>query len=299
MLGLVWSSLFGWLGILFDLFLRGFLWFRSRGGSHRSGARLRPLAADMVDHRVLRTHSTAIVFVRPVRWGTAISVRAGLSWIVIGLNVGTGSSPERGARAHSFRLVTVKRLMEFPNGRTALYDAGGMVGGASVARRFSQAVWTTGRSRLDAVIISHADGDHCNALPRTEPHCFAGWTVRPPQLSRLDSASVAEAIEQSAKRWRPGPSAFRGQSLVIDRSVSLDVLHPPHDFRSPHDNPNSIILSLEYAGRRIVLTGDLELEGLERLLKTPPLHADVLLSPHHGSLKANPPIWRGGLHPII
>ena len=42
-------------------------------------------------------------------------------------------------------------------------------------------------------------------------------------------------------------------------------------------------------GRKIVLTGDLELDGLEKLLQTPPIDVDILLSPPHGSLKANPP----------
>ena len=47
------------------------------------------------------------------------------------------------------------------------------------------------------------------------------------------------------------------------------------------------MLSIEYAGRRILLTGDLERDGLARLLQLPPTHADVLVSPHHGSLGAN------------
>ena len=53
------------------------------------------------------------------------------------------------------------------------------------------------------------------------------------------------------------------------------------------DNANSIVLLIEYAGRRILLTGDLERDGLLRLLQSPPQQCDVLLSPHHGSLGAN------------
>ena len=48
------------------------------------------------------------------------------------------------------------------------------------------------------------------------------------------------------------------------------------------------MLCVTYAGKRIVLTGDLEKEGLVQLLKSEQLHADILLSPHHGSLAANP-----------
>jgi len=44
---------------------------------------------------------------------------------------------------------------------------------------------------------------------------------------------------------------------------------------------------LKYADRRVLLTGDLEREGLLRLLNSPPQRCDVLVSPHHGSLGAN------------
>jgi competence protein ComEC len=51
---------------------------------------------------------------------------------------------------------------------------------------------------------------------------------------------------------------------------------------------------VEYAGRSILLTGDLEKKGLAALLARPPgggarpRNVDVMLSPHHGSPAANP-----------
>jgi competence protein ComEC len=68
----------------------------------------------------------------------------------------------------------------------------------------------------------------------------------------------------------------------------MRVLHPP--FGRPHsdDNANSIVLAIEFAGRRILLTGDLDGHGQATLLATPPLAVDVLQSPHHGSRRANP-----------
>ena len=65
------------------------------------------------------------------------------------------------------------------------------------------------------------------------------------------------------------------------------VLHPSANDKLANDNAHSVVLSIEYAGRRILLTGDLERDGLSRLLQTESIRADVLLSPHHGSLGAN------------
>ena len=48
--------------------------------------------------------------------------------------------------------------------------------------------------------------------------------------------------------------------------------------------PDSIL----YAGRRILLTGDLETPGLEEVMAESPLDCDVILAPHHGSHHSDP-----------
>ena len=290
LLGLIWSSAFGWLGTAFDILLGGFLWTVRAGASLELGHVYVPAPPIWWTIGFYGWTVLPILIVWRRRRGAAISVRAGLAWMVLGLAWNLARVPQSGVTCTFISVGHgLSVLIEFPNGRTALYDAGGMSGGSSIARTISQTLWKSGRSRLDAIVISHADGDHCNALPELSRivapgglfvhRSFLDWTQQP----------VAEAIEQSSRAGATVRLLSEGQSLVVDPVVSLRVLHPPHDFHSPHDNPNSIVLCLEYAGRRIILTGDLELEGLDRLLKTPPIDADVLLSPHHGSLKANPP----------
>ncbi len=289
-LGLIWSSAFGWLGLLFDAWLRAFLWTVHEGARLEMGHLYVPAPPVWWTIGFYLLTLVPLLAVQRRRWGAAISVRAGLAWMVLGLAWGFQRPPHPGVTC-TFIAVGhgLGVLIEFPNGRTVLYDAGGMVGGSSIARTISQTLWATGRSRLDAVVISHADGDHCNALPELTR------VVAPKELlihrSFLDwkQPAVTAAVEQSVRVGAKLRLISAEQSLVFDPTVSLQVLHPPHDFQSPRDNPNSLVLCLEYAGRKILLTGDLELEGLESLLKTPRLDVDVLLSPHHGSLKANPP----------
>ena len=50
-----------------------------------------------------------------------------------------------------------------------------------------------------------------------------------------------------------------------------------------------MVLSVEYAGTRIILPGDVDEAGLDTLLHTPPKPCDLLLAPHHGSLKTDAP----------
>ena len=48
-------------------------------------------------------------------------------------------------------------------------------------------------------------------------------------------------------------------------------------------------MSVEYRGRRILLPGDLESPGLDDVMAELPLDCDVLMVPHHGSRRSNPP----------
>jgi competence protein ComEC len=67
------------------------------------------------------------------------------------------------------------------------------------------------------------------------------------------------------------------------------VLHPPPEGVPGNDNARSIVIDLEARGRRLLLTGDLEGTGLDRLLVRPKTRYDVILAPHHGSARSNPP----------
>jgi competence protein ComEC len=55
------------------------------------------------------------------------------------------------------------------------------------------------------------------------------------------------------------------------------------------DNANSITLAVEHAGRRLLLPGDLETPGIEDVMAELPYDCDVLLAPHHGSRRSDPP----------
>ena len=80
-----------------------------------------------------------------------------------------------------------------------------------------------------------------------------------------------------------------GDCLEDAANCRLDVLHPPQTGVQGNDNANSVVLTAEYFGHRVILPGDLESPGLDRLLARQPLGCDVLLAPHHGSRQSNSP----------
>jgi competence protein ComEC len=98
---------------------------------------------------------------------------------------------------------------------------------------------------------------------------------------------VRATCEELARRGVPIRFVWSGDRLPVDSRVGIEFLHPAADSRLTPDNANSLVLSVEFGGRTILLTGDLEAAGLDALLAKSPRHADVLLAPHHGSRGAN------------
>lgn len=69
--------------------------------------------------------------------------------------------------------------------------------------------------------------------------------------------------------------------------VHVKILHPAPDFRAS-ENDLSLVLHLSGPRYTALLTGDIEERGLRQLIPllqglTPPLTADILTAPHHGS----------------
>jgi competence protein ComEC len=75
--------------------------------------------------------------------------------------------------------------------------------------------------------------------------------------------------------------------LTSDEST-VRILHPPPQGMGQTENADSVVLEIELAGRRILLTGDLAPPGLEAVTLTPSTPFDAIMIPHHGSATSNP-----------
>lgn len=182
-------------------------------------------------------------------------------------------------------------VVELPDGRTLLYDAGHFGSPENGAESIARFLWSRGITRLDAVVISHNDADHYNAVPDLLVRVPARVVYVSPTMYQRPSRAT-DALREFVVRNRIAVrEVASGQRFGTQRGegrVTIDVLHPPPAGVRGNDNANSIVLELTYRGRRILLTGDLEGDGLARVVEMPPRDCDVLLAPHHGSPKSSP-----------
>ena len=177
-------------------------------------------------------------------------------------------------------------LIETPDGRVFLYDAGSLTGPQVAARQIAPALWSRGITRIDEVFLSHADLDHFNGVPDlldrfriAQVSLTPTFAVHPQAGSRLvcgllDARGVPVRVLHAGQQLRAG-------------EVTIDVLHPPPAGPAGPENARSLVLLVQFRGSTILLTGDLESPGLEQVMARPAPPVDVLLAPHHGSPASN------------
>jgi competence protein ComEC len=135
--------------------------------------------------------------------------------------------------------------------------------------------------------------DHYNAVPGLLERFSVGTVYVSPVMFRgTDDAmdrgpkALLDAIHHAGVPIR---EIWSGDRLHVGPEVLVQVLHPPRKGVVGTDNANSVTLAVEYAGRRILLPGDLESPGIDDVMAEAPYDCDVLLAPHHGSRRSDPP----------
>jgi competence protein ComEC len=197
----------------------------------------------------------------------------------------TGAAP-RGDSSLSCTFLDVGHggctVLELPDGRVVLYDAGAIRGPDVAPRIIAPFLWQRHRTRIDVVILSHADLDHFNALVGLVERFPVGRVLVADSFQTKKNAPVEHTLQTLERRGVKIEHIFAGDRLV-GGEVVLDVLHPPHGWRGRTANENSVVVQVRHADSLLLLTGDLEGDGLAALLRQPPRPIDVLQAPHHGS----------------
>src|SRR5688500_12018028 len=176
-------------------------------------------------------------------------------------------------------------LITMPDGTTVLVDGGGRPRfrtelveresrsiGESVV---SEYLWWRGLDRVDYVLATHADADHIDGLNDVVRNFSVNTALvgRTPADDPEFARFAQSLIDTNLQTVQIGDVMRFGE-------VELHVLWPPPGVDSTNDD--SVVLKLQFRERSILLTGDIEKRGEEKLLPRE-LQADVVKVSHHGS----------------
>lgn len=225
--------------------------------------------------------------------------------VVIGMLTGCRASlPER------VRVVFLdvgqgdSTVIETPDGKVVVVDGGGIPAtherdGADPGHRvLIPYLRHRGISRIDVLIATHPDEDHVQGLAALASHfpinhAFLG--------GRFLDGAAGRLRRTLTKRRIPVGSLRRGQTIVLERDIRLDVLHPGESSvprsRSP-DNDHGIVLRLQAGASSALLTGDIEDAAEKQLLDSNVrVDAQLLKVAHHGSRGSTGERWIARVRP--
>jgi competence protein ComEC len=221
------------------------------------------------------------------RWG----LLAGAAWLCGGLLAGTARLFPPDELRVTFLAVGDGgcTVIETPDGRTLLYDAGSLRGPDVARRQIAPYLWHRGTRRIDEVILSHADLDHFNGLRDLLERFPVGQVTCTPSFDEKNNRAVRHIMKAIEKHGVPVRRVWRGDRLGAG-AVAMDVLHPRPDGPEGIENVRSMVLLVRHGRHRLLLTGDLEDVGLKEVLRLPlKERVDVLMAPHHGSKRIGKP----------
>jgi competence protein ComEC len=230
------------------------------------------------------------------RW-LVMSAAVVVSWCGIGFAVGWLLPPHRGGLECTYVAVGhgCAVVMELPGGRVLLSDAGRIGQPMAAARDISNTLWAHGHTRIDAIVLSHNDVDHFNAVPELLRRFSVGAIyVSPVMFNRTNGA--LRVLQTAADNARvPMREIAVGDRLTSGDDSRITILHPPPDGMGKDENADSILLAVEWHGRRFLTTGDLAPPGLEAVVAEPTRPFDVAMVPHHGSATSRPAMFAAWL----
>lgn len=222
-------------------------------------------------------------------------------WLVFaaawcGLALATGAAGGRMPPPESLAVTMVSLghgsgiLVESPDGRTLLYDAGRLGAPGAALRGVSAVLWDSRVDRIDHLVLSHADADHFNAVPGLIERFRVGEIIVSRAFLESPAPGVAAIRGLASRRGIPMREMAAGDALEFGDGCVARVLHPARGRRYDSDNQSSLVLSVEGPGRSLLVTGDLEGEAIAEFARAQARRWDVLVAPHHGTRTSLPPV---------
>ncbi|PJC36478.1 hypothetical protein CO046_05610 [Candidatus Peregrinibacteria bacterium CG_4_9_14_0_2_um_filter_53_11] len=185
-------------------------------------------------------------------------------------------------------------FLQTPSGHRFLFDGGP---GKTVVSELG-AVMPFFSKRIDAIFVTHPDRDHLEGIL----HVLKNYEVGALYVSSFKSnAGLSGAIIRQARAAMvPVIFADERDDLELDDGVTIDLIYPfrPVITAPAAANNASLVAQVRFAGRSILITGDIEVPTEEELVRAynEALTSTILKVPHHGSKTSSIPAFLEAVH---
>jgi len=179
-------------------------------------------------------------------------------------------------------------LAQLPGTMNILFDAGSLYGRDVGSRIVVPFLDYIGIGRLHAIVVSHHDLDHINGIPevvdRRRVDCVYIDDTSFPQTQSVETAGLLMRHLEN-KRIRV-QYVDRITDTVAAHVHALWPAGEPMMQGQLGENDKSLVCVIEFAGKSVLLCSDIEEPAQRETLRLyPALKADVVVVPHHGSVR--------------
>ncbi|HEW79143.1 MAG TPA: DNA internalization-related competence protein ComEC/Rec2, partial [Phycisphaerales bacterium] len=180
-------------------------------------------------------------------------------------------------------------LAQLPGKANILFDSGSLYTNDVGGRIVTPFLNYSGINKIDAIIISHNDIDHINGIPEIIENCNVDNVyANDAFFSKVNQPGTAKFLNDSLREKGLKIQPL-GRDLNLSSSTGVEILWPSEQAGRNEqlaDNDKSQVTLIEFAGKKILLCSDIEKFAQRQLLRLyPNLKADIVIVPHHGSVK--------------
>jgi len=193
-------------------------------------------------------------------------------------------------------------FVELPGKANILFDAGSLHMSDIGRRVVLPFLSRRGISRIDALLISHNDIDHVNGIPEIVEGCeVKAVYANDAFFDEKDQWGAAKLLNELLSSNGLDIKRLDGD-LDLGGAAQVKMLWPVEQISTMglDDNDKSLVLLIEFAGRKILLCSDIEKFAQKELLSLyPALKAEIVVAPHHGSITTAEPEFLNRVGPGI
>lgn len=222
----------------------------------------------------------------------ALSLRAmhifGMAMLFVAAFIGSEAFHLSRARPFSFTVLDVGHglsvFLEFPDRTNLLYDAGSV--DESVGRNdIGPFMWSQGVRRIDALVLSHPDADHVNAVPDLVKRFRVGKVF---VNEGFGLSSLGQELLKILARDGLKHAELNAGDVLTLGAARVITLNPPSGApprSAERQNDASLVIMVECGERTVLLCGDIERAGATQIVAHLPRRPDIdaLILPHHGA----------------
>jgi len=229
-----------------------------------------------------------LILWRPTQHGLLLRCGWIVSWGAIALSIATRPAPLPPDTIEAIFIDVghgTSVALRWSDDDVWLYDCGRLGNDNGSSRDIDDVLWSLGVTELTAIMLSHADADHFNALPGVLQRFRVRSIITPPGMFAQNKPALVASREAIRAGHIPIHEVAAGEELLTTLAQPIRVLHPPAERIAGNDNANSLVVRIDHGGKTLILPGDLEPPGTAVMVNHPrPPPGGVLMAPHHGSL---------------